>query len=94
MFYQAAVEIHEIGHSFRLGKADDSFLSYPYRYGEVYSGGRDDKTPEQLARNGQIVDAWSIMRRGWNDQLLFKTKTSTYYVISIEEASTISNNNE
>jgi hypothetical protein len=87
----AAVEMHEIGHSFGAGRADDRFeLSEPttvLNNNEVYSGSSDDLTPERYERNG--IKIWSLMRRGWGPNSLFETETRTYYVFSVEELSTI-----
>jgi hypothetical protein len=43
----AKTMIHEIGHSFNIGAADDDFLDHPFRAREVYSGSSDDPTVEK-----------------------------------------------
>lgn len=73
----------ELGHSLKAGRADDGFTREPLH--EVYSGTNDD-TPEEITnRNSR----WSIMRRGWGRNTLFKTNETSYFVFSIEEATTI-----
>lgn len=79
----AQIELHEIGHSFAIGEADDALLDHTMRKGEVYTNDDDDDTLERLAKGN--LDRWSIMRRGWSDELLFKHNGRNYYVFTIEE---------
>jgi hypothetical protein len=83
----AKTEIHEIGHSFGAGTADDDFVRSPTRLGEIYSGEQDDRTPERLRPNGPKL--WSIMVSGWQPNLVGPPMEGRYFVYSIEEASTI-----
>jgi hypothetical protein len=81
----AGVELHELGHSFHIGEADDTG---PLPAGEVYSGDNDDDTPENLYT--LPADDWSIMRSGWEDDVLFTHNGAAYHVFSIEELTTVS----
>lgn len=90
-FVSAAVELHEIGHAFHAGKADDRFeLTQPrevFNNNEVYSGSAEDYTPEEI--NG--VQRWSLMRRGWDNRFFIDPLGGKYYVLSVEEATTLKN---
>ncbi|CCQ33063.1 conserved hypothethical protein containg van Willebrand factor type A domain (COG2304) [Halorhabdus tiamatea SARL4B] len=79
--------IHEIGHSFNLGAADDDFLNHPFRAGEVYSGSSDDPTIEEIDK--RQTEYWSVMRSGWGPDLLHHPMNGKYYAFSIEELTTI-----
>lgn len=79
----AFVGMHELGHSLNAGKADDGF--FPEPFGEVYSGTNDETPEEMITRDTR----WSIMRKGWDRNTLFRAKENSYFVFSIEEASTI-----
>jgi hypothetical protein len=89
----AAVELHEIGHSFGAGRADDRFeLSEPttiLNNNEVYSGSDDDLSPERIRSGQSTLRRWSLMRRGWGDEMLIRDGRTSYYVFSIEEVSTL-----
>lgn len=84
----AATEMHEIGHSFDLGRADDEFrYELLFRNFEIYSGqtgGFDDDTPEEI--NNEIT--WSLMAK-LDCDLAMKPMDGRYFVFSIEELSTI-----
>jgi hypothetical protein len=81
------VGMHEIGHSFDIGEADDSDI-IPLPEGEVYSGDNDDDTKEYYYPSSP--SSWSIMRSGWQSNSIFSYNSSSYYVYSIEELATIS----
>jgi len=77
--------MHEVGHSFRIGEANDtSWLPF----GEVYSGERVDKSPEELSHQGK---QWSIMSVGWQSNALIAANQTNRYGFSIEELFTIEN---
>jgi len=80
-----ATEIHALGHSCGIGEAEDTG---PLPGGEVYSGDNDDETPENLYTLS--ADDWSIMRSGWEDDLLFTHNGTKFHVCSIEELTTAS----
>ena len=84
----AATQLHEIGHAFDLGTADDKVkLETAYRFFEIYSGSTGkivDTTPEQI--NNEIT--WSIMAK-LDADFAIKPMDGRYFAISIEEASTI-----
>jgi len=83
----AATEMHELGHSFHLGEADDDG---PLPLQEVYGGNRDDDTPERIIdRNEREIRRWSLMREGWRPQSLIYHNSAAYHVFSLEELSTI-----
>jgi len=82
----AATEMHELGHSFHLGETDDDG---PLPLQEVYSGDRDDDTPERVKINGNERVAWGLMRSGWVPRMLFQSNSASYHVFSLEELSTI-----
>lgn len=81
------VLMHELGHSFDIGRADDKALPLPA--GEVYSGSGDDGTLERVNIRGQRREEWSVMRSGWRSQSLIRYQGTTYYVFSVEELTTI-----
>lgn len=89
------VEVHELGHSFRIGRADD--LAVPLPPEEVYSGLKtsgvlskpNDDTPERIVIRNDIEQRWSIMRLGWGSETLINYNSTTYYVFSLEELSTV-----
>lgn len=79
-----SVEMHELGHSFDVGRLDDTGA---LPLGEVYSGSSSDQTSERHETSG--ATRWSIMRRGWDSNSLASHNGNSYYVFSIEELSTI-----
>lgn len=81
----AMTELHELGHSFRLGEADDE--SEPLPGGEVYTGSTDDDTVENLF--SRPTSEWGLMRAGWSDDSLFVHDGGGYHTFSMEELSTI-----
>jgi len=81
------IAMHEIGHSLRIGEADDNGR---LPLGEVYSGSAADETPELVNIRGDSRAIWSIMRRGWTSPSLIYHKNTGYYTFSLEELSTIS----
>lgn len=93
----AFVEMHELGHSFRIGRADDR--SVPLPPGEVYSGIEtsgtfskpNDMTPELVRIGGDSAREWSVMRIGWDGDSLVSSDGATHFVFSIEELTTIEN---
>lgn len=86
----AATQLHEIGHAFDLGIADDEVKPETvYRFFEVYSGDdgdNGDNTPEVLRQGSS--DEWSLMART-TDTLAISPMNGRYFVFSIEELSTI-----
>ena len=81
----AGVELHELGHSFGIGEADDTGA---LPEGEVYSGSSDDETEENLKT--RATETWSIMRAGWGTDALFTHNGTSYHAFSLEELMTIS----
>lgn len=85
-FLAAGTEIHEIGHSFGAGEADDDLTKskkHFRRWGEIYSG-YDDPTVEEIYETSK----WSIMSRS-NTNTWERPMYGHYYAYSIEEAATI-----
>lgn len=82
----AAVEMHELGHSFAIGEADDDG---PLPFGEVYSGDADDDTVETVTIRNNPRERWSLMREGWMPHSLIHHNSGAYHVFSLEELSTI-----
>ena len=88
----AKTEIHEIGHSFQFGRADDRYNPKTlFRNGEIYSGREDDlnpilsdRTPESVV-NTQI---WSVMSSGYTRRLAIEPMDGRFFAFSVEEAST------
>jgi hypothetical protein len=80
--------VHEIGHSFNMGEADDDCSENPMRNGEIYSGLPADSTLEKLEPVG--TDEWSIMTSGWEPGTITDPMNGNYYVYSIEELFTAS----
>ncbi|QCC52025.1 hypothetical protein DV733_12655 [Halapricum salinum] len=78
--------MHELGHSFHIGEADDDG---PLPFGEVYRGSRDDDTVERVIVRGDPTETWSIMRKGWRPQSLIYYNSAAYHVFSLQELSTI-----
>jgi len=81
--------MHEIGHSFNLGRNDDNFLGQPLRDGEIYSGSGNDDTLERVRIGGREREGWSMMRSGYEDRLVFTHSGTTHFAYSIEGLSTI-----
>ena len=77
----------------RDGRADDRFrLSDPkiiFNNNELYSGSDDDLSPERIRSGQSTIRRWSLMRRGWGDEMLIRDGRTSYYVFSIEEVSTL-----
>jgi len=84
------VSIHEVGHSLHLGKADDGHVPEPA--GEIYSGSEADPTREPIVVGTRRVETWSVMRQGWGPQSLHITDGKGYFVFSIEELTTVEEN--
>ncbi|CCQ34497.1 VWA domain-containing protein [Halorhabdus tiamatea] len=82
----AGVGLHELGHSFHIGEADDTV---PLPGGEVYTADENDGTLERVKINGDERLAWSLMRSGWRPRMLFQSNSAAYHVFSLEELSTI-----
>jgi len=68
----AKTQIHEIGHSLNAGEADDSddAVAIIISEDEIYSGEREDVTPENATISGQDRVRWSIMSSGWNPPIV------------------------
>ncbi|QPV64151.1 hypothetical protein I7X12_05875 [Halosimplex litoreum] len=79
--YAAKTELHELGHSFDIGLADDHVGPLPFS--EVYTGGDGDSTTETLANRPGA--RWSVMSKGWRSGTVFESDSVGYYVYSIEE---------
>jgi hypothetical protein len=88
----AKTEIHEIGHSFRFGRADDRYNPKTLlRNGEIYSGRDSDLNPTLSDRTPETVggtQTWSIMSSGYRRTLAIEPMNGRFFVFSIEEAST------
>jgi len=82
----AGVGLHELGHSFHIGEADDTG---PLPGGEVYTADENDGTLERVKINGDERLAWSLMRSGWRPRMLFQSNSAAYHGFSLEELSTI-----
>jgi hypothetical protein len=79
----AKTAVHEIGHVLEVGEIDD-------RYGnEVYSGARQDNSVETVLNKTssppQVVQEWSVMSGGVNDENFIPPTDSDYTAFSIEE---------
>lgn len=83
----AKTEIHEIAHSFEIGKDDDDLVEHLFRLGEVYTGSGDDQTPERIRSGGSKL--WSVMISGWDDDLLIHPMSDRYFAHTIQEESTV-----
>jgi len=82
------VLMHELGHVLNLGRADDYIPPEPV--GEVYSGDNTkDKSLEIIKNNGEARQDLSIMALGWEPHRQVETDGVGYYIISLEEASTV-----
>jgi hypothetical protein len=85
---------HEIGHILGAGRADDGKGLNPF--GEIYSGAQRngiDETLEYSGISGYNDPRWSVMTRGWVDDLEAPPMNGNYIAFSLEELSTIEFNN-
>lgn len=76
--------VHEIGHSFQIGEADDDCSKRPSRGGEVYSGeigNVRDPTFELINKRVR----WSVMASGWQGPMDMAPMSGNYVVFSVEE---------
>lgn len=81
-------EVHELGHLLGAGRNDDG-RTLGVATDEVYSGGGNDDTPEEVGFAGAESDEWSVMSSGWNAPVDNPPMSGTYIAFSIEELSTI-----
>lgn len=85
----AKTEIHEIGHSSGVGRADDRYRPRTiFRNGEIYSG---SVRPNFRDRTPEILDGtatWSIMSSGYNEDLADSPMSGRFFTFSVEETST------
>ncbi|MFC5368592.1 hypothetical protein [Salinirubrum litoreum] len=85
----AKTEIHEIGHSFGVGRADDRYRPRTvFRNGEIYSGSISPNSRDWTPENLDGTATWSIMSSGYNEDLANTPMNGRFFAFSIEETST------
>jgi len=83
-----ATQMHEIGHSLNIGRADDEVrVGTLFNNFEIYSGSVKDDTPERL-RPQSTIQRWNIMART-SDRLSVQPMNGEYFAFSLEELSTM-----
>ena len=91
-FVAASTLMHEFGHNYSIGRADDENQdpnSYNpktlSRRGEIYSGSENDSTLERL--NNELP--WPIMSFENNDKYEIQPMEGRYFAFSVEEAGSV-----
>lgn len=81
-------QVHELGHLLGAGRNDDEKV-LGLSVDEVYSGGPNDHTPEEVGFTVPESAQWSVMSSGWSDTVDAPPMNGRYIAFSIEELNSI-----